>query len=225
MGSYLFASCFAIRHICVGVRTGAMNIPLAGVYHYRNRRIRNMKAGPQDDEAITRVQRGDKNAYALLVQAYMKPAYYSALALVGSHDDAVELSQQAFIRAYTSIASFETGRNFFTWYYRILRNLCLNSLRDRKARAQPMSHCEAMFETVAASDDPSEQADRALIRERVRDALGRLRPEEREILLLREFEGYNYTEISALLECPVGTVMSRLFYARKHVKEMLEDLS
>jgi RNA polymerase sigma-70 factor, ECF subfamily len=184
-----------------------------------------MKAGQQDDEAIVRVQHGDRNAYALLVQTYMKPAYYSALSLVGSHDEAVELSQQAFIRAYTSIASFEIGRSFFTWYYRILRNLCLNFLRDRSARAQPMSHCEAVFETVAGSDDPSEDADRALIRERVRAALGRLRPEEREILLLREFEGYNYAEISELLECPLGTVMSRLYNARKHVKEMLEDLS
>ncbi|MCZ7557645.1 MAG: sigma-70 family RNA polymerase sigma factor [Bacteroidia bacterium] len=184
-----------------------------------------MKTGPQDDEAIVRVQRGDRNAYAVIVQTYMKPAYYSALSLVGSHDDAMELSQQAFVRAYTSIASFQLGSRFFTWYYRILRNLCLNFLRDRAAHARPLSQCEALFENLAGSDDPSEDAERALLRDRVRDALGRLRPEEREILLLREFEGYNYAEISELLECPVGTVMSRLYYARKHVKEMLEDLS
>jgi RNA polymerase sigma-70 factor, ECF subfamily len=156
------------------------------------------------------------------VQAYMKPAYYSALTLVGSHDEAMELSQQAFIRAYLSIDRFQVGRSFFTWYYKILRNLCLNFLRDTAVRAQPFSRYDAIFELKDDSSNPEVATDRALLRERVRDALERLKPEEREIIVLREFEDYSYAEIAELLECPLGTVMSRLYYARKHVKELLE---
>jgi len=178
-----------------------------------------------DEEAILRVQRGDKNAYAGIVNTYKRPAYYSALALVGSHDDAVELSQQAFIRAYLSIASFIPGKNFFTWYYRILRNLCLNFLRDRSSHAQAFSQMDDVFDAVDVDDDPATKADHSLLRDRVRRAIGQLRQEEREILLLREFEGYSYCEISELLECPIGTVMSRLYYARKHMKDILEEKS
>ena len=178
-----------------------------------------------DEQAILQVQRGDKNAYAVIVNTYKRPAYYSALALVGSHDDAIELSQQAFIRAYLSIASFIPGKNFFTWYYRILRNLCLNFLRDRSSRAQAFSRLDSLFDAVDVDEDPSITADHSILRDRVRRAIEKLRPEEREIILLREFEGYSYAEISELLECPTGTVMSRLYYARKHMKDILEDKS
>ena len=184
-----------------------------------------MNTVQNDDELILRAQRGEKEAYGLLVRAYMQPAYYSALALVGSHDDAMDLSQQAFIRAWMAIQKFEVGRRFFTWYYRILRNLCLNRLRDRASQAAPMAHFDHVIEVRDEEQDPSLEADRALLRERVREALGRLRPEEREIIVLRDFDGHSYAEIAELLECPLGTVMSRLYYARKHLKDLLEDLS
>jgi RNA polymerase sigma-70 factor (ECF subfamily) len=178
-----------------------------------------------DDELIIRAQRGEKEAYGLLVRAYMQPAYYSALALVGSHDEAMDLSQQAFIRAWMAIRKFEVGRRFFTWYYRILRNLCLNRLRDRAAQATPMAFFDHAIEVSDESQDPALETDRALLRERVRAAMGRLRPEEREIIVLRDFDGHSYAEIAELLECPLGTVMSRLYYARKHLKDLLEDLT
>ena len=178
-----------------------------------------------DDDLILRAQRGEKEAYGLLVRAYMQPAYYSALALVGSHDEAMDLSQQAFIRAWMAIRKFEVGRRFFTWYYRILRNLCLNRLRDRAAQAAPMAHFDHVLDVADDEQDPALEADRALLRDRVRMALGELRPEEREIIVLRDFDEHSYAEIADLLECPLGTVMSRLYYARKHLKEMLEDLS
>jgi len=178
-----------------------------------------------DDDLILRIQSGEKNAYGELVRAYMQPAYYSALALVGSHDDALDLSQQAFIRAWGAIRRFERGRSFFTWYYRILRNLCMNRLRDRAAQAMPFSHCVQVQEAASTADDPSVCTERSMLRERVRSALDRLRPEEREIVVLRDLEGYSYAEIAELLECPQGTVMSRLYYARKHLKDLLEDES
>ncbi len=184
-----------------------------------------MNMNANDDELILRAQRGEKDAYGVLVRAYMQPAYYSALALVGSHDEAVDLSQQAFIRAWIAIRKFELGRRFFTWYYRILRNLCLNRLRDRAAQASVMARFDQVIEVADDTQDPAREADRALLRDRVRSALGMLRPEEREIIVLRDFDGHSYAEIAELLECPLGTVMSRLYYARKHLKDLLEDLS
>lgn len=177
-----------------------------------------------DDELILRIQGGEKEAYGELVRLYMQPAYYSALALVGSHDEAMDCSQAAFIRAYGAIRRFERGRSFFTWYYRILRNLCLNRLRDRAAQAIPFSQALFVQEVESADDDPSAATDRAMLREHVRRAMDQLRPEEREIIALRDFDGYSYAEIAELLECPQGTVMSRLYYARKHLKDLLEDV-
>jgi RNA polymerase sigma-70 factor, ECF subfamily len=184
-----------------------------------------MNSTHDDDELILRAQRGEKEAYGLLVRTYMQPAYYSALALVGSHDEAMDLSQQAFIRAWSAIRKFEVGRRFFTWYYRILRNLCLNRLRDRAAQAAPMARFDHIIDIADEDQDPARDTDRVLLRERVRSALGRLRPEEREIIVLRDFDEHSYAEIAELLECPLGTVMSRLYYARKHLKDMLEDLT
>ena len=184
-----------------------------------------MKAAVRNDDAlIRRIQAGEKDAYGELVRAYMQPAYYSALALVGTHDEAMDCSQQAFIRAWSSIRKFQAGRSFFTWYYRILRNLCLNRLRDRAAQARPFSELSPLFD-VAAEDDPAQETDRVLLRERVREALARLRPEDREIIVLRDLDGYSYADIADLLEIPQGTVMSRLYYARKHLKDMLEDMT
>ena len=185
-----------------------------------------MKAAVRNDEAlIRRVQAGEKDAYGELVRTYQQPAYYSALALLGSHDEAMDCSQQAFIRAWQAIRRFDAGRSFFTWYYRILRNLCLNRLRDRAAQARPFSAMTPLFDVASTDDDPAQDTDRALLRDRVRTALEALRSEEREIIVLRDFDGYSYAEIADLLEIPHGTVMSRLYYARKHLKDMLEDMT
>ena len=177
-----------------------------------------------DDELIARIQGGEKEAYGELVRQYMQPAYYSALALVGSHDEAMDCSQAAFIRAYGAIRRFERGRSFFTWYYRILRNLCLNRLRDRAAQAVPFSRALQVQEVASTEDDPAASTERAMLRDEVRRAMDRLRPEEREIIVMRDFDGRSYAEIAELLECPQGTVMSRLYYARKHLKDLLEDV-
>lgn len=176
-----------------------------------------------DDELILRVQRGETAAYARIVHVCRRPAYRAAFALLGSHDDALDVSQQAFIKAYNAIAGFDRGKSFFAWYYSILRNLCLNLLRDRKRHAPALSHCGA-FEAASGDDDPAEATDRVLLAERVRSALLALKPEEREIIVLRDFEGYRYAELASMLGIPQGTVMSRLYNARKRLKDLLEDV-
>jgi len=99
-----------------------------------------MIADENDDHAlILRCQRGDKASFGRLVEKYMKRAYFTALGLVGAHEVALDLSQDAFVRTYRSINKFDADRNFFTWYYQILRNLCFNYWRDSARHALPFS--------------------------------------------------------------------------------------
>ncbi len=174
---------------------------------------------------VIRSQRGEKAAFGELVRRYMQRAYFTALGITGSGEAALDLSQDAFIRAYRAIKKFEPSRPFFAWYYQILRNLCFNYLRDRKRHAAPFSEIgESRLSQIGdASQRPDEALQRKEIQEAVWQAMNRLKPEEREILILREFEGYSYNDIAGMLNIPVGTVMSRLYYARKSLRDQLSD--
>ena len=156
------------------------------------------------------------------VKHNMKRAYFTALGFVGSHDSAVELSQEAFIRAYSNYGSFDRNKKFFTWYYKILKNLCLNFIRDSK-----MVHADVIFESSgssSSSDNPISKIEQKEIQAKVQEALFRLEENDREILILKEFQGISYREISELMEIPMGTVMSKLYYARKKLAEQLRRI-
>lgn len=182
---------------------------------------------PSDDRSlILKSQQGDKRAFGALVDKYMRRAYFVALGFVGSHESALDMSQEAFVRAYSAMKRFEADRNFFTWYYRILRNLCLNFIRDRNQRAHAFS--EVGEERVARVPDASLDAEAVLERQETREmvwrALNELKPEEREIILLKDFQDFSYKEIAESLEIPMGTVMSRLYYARRSLKNKIEKV-
>ncbi len=178
----------------------------------------------EDQELILRCQHGDKQAFGLLVKKYMKRAYYAALGFVRTHEAALDLSQEAFVRAFRAIKRFEPGRSFFTWYYQILRNLCLNAIRDRSRHARSFSEIgDVLLETVP---DPAKNAIETLEQKErqtaVWEALHSLKPHEREIIVLKDFQGHSYKEIAEILQCPIGTVMSRLYNARQALKKKLE---
>jgi RNA polymerase sigma-70 factor, ECF subfamily len=186
-----------------------------------------VEADPDLDErsAWDRCQSGDAQAFGLVVRKYMKQAYFTALGLVGNHEDALDLSQEAFVRAFRARERFDPGQKFFTWYYRILRNLCLNHLRDRARFADLPADESAEGPADALTEypaDPSVLAQRNEMNTALWQAIARLKPEDREIILLREIEGCSYGEIAERLEIPPGTVMSRLFYARHRLKQTLE---
>ncbi len=186
-----------------------------------------MKIEDYDDQAIILLsQQGNKQAFGILVKRYMQRAYYVALGLVGSHDDALDLSQDAFIRAYRAIKRFEPGRQFFTWFYQILRNLCFNFLRDRKKHIYRFSDIPEN-EVLQFRANKSVQPDTILEKKELADELWKaiesLNEQEKEAVTLREFQGYSYQEIADLLEIPIGTVMSRLYHARKHLVNKLQD--
>jgi RNA polymerase sigma-70 factor (ECF subfamily) len=160
--------------------------------------------------------------FEVLVKDNMRRAYFSALGFLGSHDAAMDVSQEAFIRAYRNFNKYDKKRNFFTWYYKILRNLCLNFIRDNKNRKE-----EYFFENKKYEDkrnNPEQNLEEMEEVEMLHVAIKQLATEYKEIIILREFEGYSYEEISEMLNLPKGTVMSRLFYARKKLAEKLKRI-
>jgi RNA polymerase sigma-70 factor, ECF subfamily len=162
------------------------------------------------------------NEFEVLVKNNMKRAYFSALGFLGSHDAAMDVSQEAFIRAYRSFDKYDPKRNFFTWYYKILRNLCLNFIRDNKNRKE-----EFFLERrkdIASRSNPEQNLEEKEELKLLHNTINQLETEDREIIILREFEGYSYEEISEMLNLPAGTVMSRLFYARKKLAENMKRL-
>ena len=173
---------------------------------------------------IKRFQHGDKQAYGRLVIKYQQRAYFSALGLVRNHEGALDLSQEAFVRAYRSIKKFDGNRKFFTWYYQILRNLCFNFLRDSARHARPFSDIgeNQINEIVDNSPNASSQVEQTEMKEAVWNAINSLKANQKEIIILKDFHDMSYKEIAETLNCPVGTVMSRLFNARQALKEKLE---
>ncbi|MFQ5631723.1 MAG: sigma-70 family RNA polymerase sigma factor [bacterium] len=180
----------------------------------------------EDSETIRRCQYGDKRAFGLLVQKYMKQAYFTALGFTGAHEAALDLSQEAFVKAWRAIKRFETGRNFFTWYYRILRNLCFNHLRDSAHKPRSFSEIgeNAIAEIADTHADPVQESEANELKEMVWKGLNRLRVHEREIIILKDLQEMSYKEIAEILQCPIGTVMSRLYTARKALKSELEGI-
>ena len=185
----------------------------------------NTSAEIDEREVLLRCQRGDSRAFGNIVEKYMTRAYYTALGLTGSQEDALDISQEAFVRAYRNIKTFDVSHKFFTWYYRILRNLCANFLRSRSRRARRFSRTGTaeLEKVIDASADPSLLIERDEIKVAVWQAISSLSEVSREIIVLKEFQELSYKEIAELLGCPIGTVMSRLFNARQALKVKLED--
>lgn len=179
----------------------------------------------KEQSLVRRARGGDRAAFGDLVSRYMRRAYFAALGLVGSHDDALDLSQEAFARAYRARRTLDPERPFYPWLYQILRRLCFNFTRDRGRRRARLAEATPWLAesegSRAARNDPARQAELAELRTRFESAIAQLPDGEREVLVLREFQDLRYKEIAELLDIPVGTVMSRLYSARKALARSL----
>ncbi len=177
----------------------------------------------EETTVLQRCQRGSSEAFEVLVNRYMKDAYFIALGLVGNREDAMDLSQEAFVRAYRHIKDVKPGRKFFPWFYQILKNLCISHLRKRRYRQASSLNSENCPE-LASTDDcfsPEEVAKRNETKDKVWQAIGKLDDKHREVIILRHFKNMSYDQIAETLFCNKGTVTSRLYYARKKLEELL----
>jgi RNA polymerase sigma-70 factor, ECF subfamily len=181
---------------------------------------------PNETELLRRAQKGDPQAFGALVERYQRRVVGVAFAVVHNQDDALELAQETFVRAFENISKFESRSSFSTWLYRIAANLAID-FRRREGRHTILRGEDAENEIQrlpSTHGDSFVEASRGELSKRISDALGELTPEHRAVILLREVEGLSYDEISEVLQVPRGTVMSRLHYARGHLRGILKDL-
>ncbi len=175
----------------------------------------------QEMHCVRRVLDGDVNAFEQLMNAHEKTVYNLALRALGNPQDAEDLTQEAFLKAYRSLSSFRGDSKFSVWLYRIVSNLCLDYLRARSRRPAQSLTVEDDEGEVGELEIPDEHfspeklLDRKLTRESVQRGLASLPDDARQILLLRELKGLSYEEIADVLDLEPGTVKSRIFRARK----------
>ena len=167
-----------------------------------------------DQAAIERCRAGDPDGFRPLVECYEREAVAHALALLGNREDALDAVQEAFVDAYRGIDRFDVTRRFYPWFYVILRNRCLKILQRQKRQPEATS--------LDRVDDPFvESAGTHENMVSINDALMHLRANDREIILLKHVDGLTCNELAERLEIPVGTVMSRLYHARRRLREKL----
>jgi RNA polymerase sigma-70 factor (ECF subfamily) len=184
-----------------------------------------------DRDLVTAVRRGDRDAFRMLFERYHRRAYALAFGVVRHPDDALDVVQDAFIKAHKYLDRFEGNSSFYTWLYRIVMNLAIDHLRKHR-RVKPVELDETKLE--GDGDDPllprilGGNPGRALmdkqIRARIDQALDELSENHRAVLVMRELEGLSYEEMAQAMDCSKGTIMSRLFHARRNMQKRLLDL-
>jgi RNA polymerase sigma-70 factor (ECF subfamily) len=189
------------------------------------RQGRKAESGPPEDEvrAIAACQKGDRNAYELIVRRYAARAVGVARTILRDVAHAEDAAQEAFVRAFRAIRRFDRKERFYPWFYRILKNVCLTALKRRKGRELSLD-AEDAPPLAAPPDDPSTRASRKELRATIEVALARLTEPHREILYLSHFEELSYKEIASCLSIPIGTVMSRLWAARRALRKVLAPM-
>lgn len=181
-----------------------------------------------EKKIIEKVLGGDANAFEELVLKYEKTVYNLALRMVGDRDDAFDMTQEAFIKAYGSLSSFRGDSKFSVWIYRITTNVCLDFLRS-KSRKQQVSLTvsdddeDAQLDIPDPKADPEQQLIKKISMQSVEEGLKTLPDKQRQILVMRELCGMSYAEIGKALSIEEGTVKSRIFRARKRLCIFLLD--
>ncbi len=212
-----------------------IGLPLAPGHPTAARRRRGgpERAHPDEAAVVERARRGDHQAFRQLVETSQNRALGLARRILRDEEAARDAVQDAFLKAYTHLDRFEGRSGFYTWLYRLVVNQCLD--RKRRERAERLVDWpEGELEPTPGVGAPSWRGEivhpttalaRSQARDVLADAIGKLGDESRRTLLLREVDGLSYAEIAEALGVPVGTVMSRLHYARRRVRALLDDAS
>jgi RNA polymerase sigma-70 factor, ECF subfamily len=189
------------------------------------------KSALEEVDLVRMAQGGDMAAFEELVGRYRDKIYARAYSMMRHEDEALDLSQDAWVKGWQRLSQFHGESSFITWMTRIVINLCLDQLRKQKR--QRAESIEAMEEDGGGAIErkmpvvhinPTIGLERAELRERIDRALAQLSHEHRTVLILHEFEELEYKEIAKQMKCSIGTVMSRLFYARRRMGSLLAGL-
>ncbi len=184
-------------------------------------------------DLVKRCQAGETEAFDELVTRYRTRLFSMIYNMVHSEQDAWDLAQDSFLKAWKSIGRFRGQSSFYTWIYRIVMNVTIDWLRKKQVRgggaefddAIQLTEVDPASKTVPKKEAlPHEAMERDEIRGRIEKAIAQLSPEQRAAILMKEIEGMQYHEIAEALGCSIGTVMSRLFYARKKLQNLLRDV-
>jgi RNA polymerase sigma-70 factor (ECF subfamily) len=186
-----------------------------------------------DQDLVQLCQKGDAEAFDQLVGRYRTRVFGMIYNMVHNEQDAWDLAQDSFLKAWKSIARFRGQSSFYTWIYRIVMNVTIDWLRKKQVKGSgaefndevQLREIDPASRTVPKADAlPHEHMVHGEIRARIDQAIAQLSPEHRAVILMKEIEDMQYHEIAEALDCSIGTVMSRLFYARKKLQNMLRDV-
>ena len=179
---------------------------------------------------VQQARRGDLEAYDELIRRYQERIYATVYHMTANHEDANDLAQESFIKAYQALKSFKGGSSFYTWLYRIAVNKTINFLKQRKNRIH-LSLNDLDFNTehnpdlvaLISEKTPHREVNLAELQEKLNAALLKLSEPHRLVVVLHDVQGMSHDEIAKIMECNIGTVRSRLFYARQQLQALLAD--
>jgi RNA polymerase sigma factor (sigma-70 family) len=186
---------------------------------------------PVEEAVLVRqAQQGDLEAYDDLIRRYQERIYATVYHMTANHEDANDLAQESFIKAFQALKSFKGGSSFYTWLYRIAVNKTINFLKQRKNRIH-LSLNDLDFNTehnpdlVALISDktPHREVNLAELQEKLNGAMLKLSEPHRLVVVLHDVQGMSHDEIAKIMDCNIGTVRSRLFYARQQLQALLAD--
>lgn len=188
---------------------------------------------PSDLELVSRCRSGDQHAFELLVKRYQRKVYAIAYGVVRDPEDALDVSQEAFVKVHRYLDKFQGSASFYTWLYRLVVNVGIDHLRrTRKARSVEYDDAidrtgsvlsaEAIVPSSLGTNPVKVLEDKRAL-EAIRDGLETLSPNHRAVLVMRELEGLSYKEMARIMQCSKGTIMSRLFHARKRMQAYLSQ--
>ena len=184
----------------------------------------------EESKLVEAARKGDLNAYDELVKRYQERIYATVYHMTANHEDANDLAQEAFIKAFQALKSFKGGSSFYTWVYRIAVNKTINFLKQRKNRSQ-MSlddidiNAEHDPDLVALISEktPRREVNLTELQEKLNEAMQKLSQSHRLVVTLHDVQGMSHEEIAKIMDCNIGTVRSRLFYARQQLQAYLSD--
>jgi len=192
-----------------------------------------VEADVSELDLVKQSQAGNTEAFDQLVSRYRTRVFGMIYNMVHNEQDAWDLAQDSFVKAWKSIERFRGQSSFYTWIYRIIMNVTIDWLRKKQVKGAGAEFDDAIqlkeinpaSRTVPKADPlPHERMEQREIRQRIDAAIAQLTPEHRAVILMKEIEDMQYHEIAESLECSIGTVMSRLFYARKKLQNLLRDI-